>query len=262
MTRQGSTASSSTTSSFRTSGVRRGDRARCRRACAPPSTKRPCASGASTKPASIGEFAIDTAPGVQLRPHAAGDSARGTVRARRLRAVALDRVDAGHSCRACRLRRRRPVHAAARDGTADPGGAVRRTTLWHPPRLQAGRRAGDCGDGVRHGVACPRCDKLFGPGNAFVTEAKRQVSMIEARRRDRYARRAVRGAGDRRRRRESCLRRRRPAVAGGTRSRFAGRAHQRRRRDCSMQWRCRWRAQLATLPRAADRPAGAWHPRS
>jgi histidinol dehydrogenase len=26
----------------------------------------------------------------------------------------------------------------------------------------------------------PRCDKLFGPGNAFVTEAKRQVSMMEA----------------------------------------------------------------------------------
>jgi histidinol dehydrogenase len=25
----------------------------------------------------------------------------------------------------------------------------------------------------------PRCDKLFGPGNAFVTEAKRQVSMME-----------------------------------------------------------------------------------
>ena len=25
----------------------------------------------------------------------------------------------------------------------------------------------------------PRCDKLFGPGNAYVTEAKRQVSMIE-----------------------------------------------------------------------------------
>lgn len=26
----------------------------------------------------------------------------------------------------------------------------------------------------------PRCDKLFGPGNAFVTEAKRQVSMMES----------------------------------------------------------------------------------
>jgi histidinol dehydrogenase len=28
-------------------------------------------------------------------------------------------------------------------------------------------------------ASIPRCDKLFGPGNAFVTEAKRQVSMME-----------------------------------------------------------------------------------
>lgn len=28
-------------------------------------------------------------------------------------------------------------------------------------------------------ASVPRCDKLFGPGNAFVTEAKRQVSMME-----------------------------------------------------------------------------------
>jgi histidinol dehydrogenase len=28
-------------------------------------------------------------------------------------------------------------------------------------------------------VSIPRCDKLFGPGNAFVTEAKRQVAMME-----------------------------------------------------------------------------------
>ena len=47
----------------------------------------------------------------------------------------------------------------------------------------------------------PRCDKLFGPGNAYVTEAKQQVSMLPGRPGDRHARRSVGGAGDRRCRR-------------------------------------------------------------
>ncbi len=41
----------------------------------------------------------------------------------------------------------------------------------------------------------PKVDKIFGPGNAFVTEAKRQVSQRTGRCGDRYARRPVGSVG-------------------------------------------------------------------
>jgi histidinol dehydrogenase len=47
-------------------------------------------------------------------------------------------------------------------------------------------------------ASIPKCDKLFGPGNAFVTEAKQQVARDTPWRRHRPARRTVRGAGHRR----------------------------------------------------------------
>lgn len=51
----------------------------------------------------------------------------------------------------------------------------------------------------------PKVDKIFGPGNAYVTEAKGSVARL-ARRRHRHAGRPLRGAGDRRRERQPCLR--------------------------------------------------------
>ena len=65
-----------------------------------------------------------------------------------------------------------------RDGTADPAvlfaarrcGATRVFTLGGAQAIAA----------MAVGTASvPACDKLFGPGNAWVTEAKRQVSMVE-----------------------------------------------------------------------------------
>ena len=65
-----------------------------------------------------------------------------------------------------------------RDGTADPAvlfaarrcGATRVFTLGGAQAIAAMALGTD---------SVPACDKLFGPGNAWVTEAKRQVSMVE-----------------------------------------------------------------------------------
>ena len=70
----------------------------------------------------------------------------------------------------------------------------------------------------------PKVDKIFGPGNTWVTEAKAQVDRDPGRRRARLSRRAVRGARDRRRQREPGVRRGGPAVASRARRRFAGAA--------------------------------------
>jgi hypothetical protein len=70
----------------------------------------------------------------------------------------------------------------------------------------------------------PAVDKIFGPGNAWVTEAKLQVSRDPDGAALDLPGRPVRSAGDRRRARRCGLRRRRPAVAGGARPGLAGAA--------------------------------------
>ncbi len=62
----------------------------------------------------------------------------------------------------------------------------------------------------------PKVDKIFGPGNAYVTEAKRRQP-ASGRRSHRHAGRPVGSAGHRRQRRQPDFRRLRPAIAGGTR---------------------------------------------
>lgn len=64
------------------------------------------------------------------------------------------------------------------DGTADPA------VLYAAARCRVGRiyKLGGVQAiaAMAFGAGCiPKCDKLFGPGNAYVTEAKRQVSMLE-----------------------------------------------------------------------------------
>lgn len=66
--------------------------------------------------------------------------------------------------------------APRRDGTADPAVlvAARRCGVARVFKLGGVQAIAAMAFGAG---SVPRCDKLFGPGNAFVTEAKRQVSM-------------------------------------------------------------------------------------
>ena len=70
----------------------------------------------------------------------------------------------------------------------------------------------------------PKVDKIFGPGNAWVTAAKQLVAADPARRRARHAGGPLRGAGDRRRQRSPRVRRRGSAGAGRARSARPGAA--------------------------------------
>ncbi|MBK8285213.1 MAG: histidinol dehydrogenase [Ahniella sp.] len=62
-----------------------------------------------------------------------------------------------------------------REGLVDPGCAVRCPRTGDPSALQARWCPGHCRDGLRT-ARCPNATRLFGPGNAWVTEAKLQVS--------------------------------------------------------------------------------------
>ncbi|GAB3383661.1 histidinol dehydrogenase [Lysobacter fragariae] len=65
-----------------------------------------------------------------------------------------------------------------RDGSADPAVlfAARVCGINHVFKLGGAQAIAAMALGTR---SVSRCDKLFGPGNAYVTEAKRQVSMME-----------------------------------------------------------------------------------
>jgi histidinol dehydrogenase len=130
-----------------------------------------------------------------LRAGDPADRARRPVRAGRQRAAALDRADARRAGAARRLQRSRAVHAAARR-------RQRRSAVLVAARCAASAACSSWAARRRSrrwptAPSVPKCDKLFGPGNAWVTEAKLQVASIR-RRGDRHAGRALRGAGDRR----------------------------------------------------------------
>ena len=138
-------------------------------------------------------------------------------------------------------RRPRPVHRARRRLVRDRGG------------LDGRRRAGDRGLGLRR-RRHPRVDKICGPGNAWVAEAKTYVASLARRPGDRHAGRAERIAG-----RSPTARPIRRLVAadllsqaehdavgpGAPRHHLAGAGRCRSRREVG--------ATLATLPRARDR---------
>ncbi|HEV8695691.1 MAG TPA: histidinol dehydrogenase [Lysobacter sp.] len=65
-----------------------------------------------------------------------------------------------------------------RDGSADPAVlfAAQRCGIRRVYKLGGAQAIAAMAFGTE---SVPKCDKLFGPGNAYVTEAKRQVSMIE-----------------------------------------------------------------------------------
>lgn len=65
-----------------------------------------------------------------------------------------------------------------RDGTADPAVlyAAKRCGVTRVFKLGGAQAIAAMAYGT---ASVPKCDKLFGPGNAYVTEAKRQVSMSE-----------------------------------------------------------------------------------
>ncbi|RNF86441.1 histidinol dehydrogenase [Montanilutibacter psychrotolerans] len=65
-----------------------------------------------------------------------------------------------------------------RDGSADPAVlyAARRSGVSRVLKIGGAQAIAAMAFGT---ASVPRCDKLFGPGNGFVTEAKRQVAMLE-----------------------------------------------------------------------------------
>ncbi|MFC5569277.1 histidinol dehydrogenase [Lysobacter yangpyeongensis] len=65
-----------------------------------------------------------------------------------------------------------------RDGTADPAVlfAAQRSGIARVFKLGGAQAIAAMAFGT---ASVPRCDKLFGPGNAYVTEAKRQVAMMD-----------------------------------------------------------------------------------
>ena len=73
--------------------------------------------------------------------------------------------------RACCARR------PQRDGSANPAVLVARRAVRHRYGLQGRRRAGHRRAGLRH-ESIPKVDKIFGPGNAWVTAAKQLVATI------------------------------------------------------------------------------------
>ncbi|GHE38304.1 histidinol dehydrogenase [Vulcaniibacterium thermophilum] len=65
-----------------------------------------------------------------------------------------------------------------RDGSADPAVlyAARRCGIARVFRIGGAQAIAAMAFGT---ASVPKCDKLFGPGNAYVTEAKRQVALLE-----------------------------------------------------------------------------------
>ena len=106
-------------------------------------------------------------------------------------------------------------------------------------------------------ASIPKCDKLFGPGNAFVTEAKLQVS------RDAAGAAIDLPAGPSEvlviadNSRQAGLRRRRPALAGRTWPGFAGRARHLLRQNSPRRVLGRTGATSSPLCRAAPSPRRA-----
>ncbi len=96
----------------------------------------------------------------------------------------------------------RPGHPGGGRPAGDQGGLCR------------GRRAGDRRPGLWHRIASRAVDKIFGPGNLFVTLAKRQVFGVVG---IDWPGRADRNRGDRRRQRPPRLGGGRPAGPGRTR---------------------------------------------
>ncbi len=189
------------------------------------------------------------------------------VRTGGVRAAALDRAHAGGTGAIAGCAAARHVHAPNRRGGA------------HPAVLVAARNAGveqvfkvggaQAIAAMAYGTATiPKCDKIFGPGNAWVTAAKQLVAG------DAAGAAADLPAGvtevlviaDRRGARR--FRRRRPAGTGGARCRCAGdTAHdlggaRRRRSRARLRGKCpRSRARRSSARRCA-RCASSWSSRS
>ena len=120
-----------------------------------------------------------------------------------------------------------PPGPGGRGAPADP----RRVRAVRGQRgVPDGRSAGDRGARLRDRVACRPVDVIVGPGNPWVTEAKRQVFGQVGHRR---AGRPERAARDRRRGRRRRARRARPARAGRARPRQPALADRARRGRCS-----------------------------
>ena len=146
------------------------------------------------------------------------------LRAGGLGAAALDRHHARGAGRARRLSRRACcARRRGADGGADPAVLVAAQRCGISDVFKIGGAQAIAAMAYGTG-SVPKVDKIFGPGNAWVTAAKQQVARRPGRRRARPAGRAVRGAGDRRRRGAPRVRGRRPAGAGRARPGRAGRA--------------------------------------
>ena len=247
-----STASSSTTSRVGADEFARRRTRSCRRHCARPSTRPPRASRASTRRHERGLCAS--------KPRRACVASASCAPIRRVGLY----VPAG----------RAPLPSTALMlGVPARLAGCREVVLCTPPRARRQRRPGGAGRGARCAastrvfklggaqaiaamafgtdIACRSCDKLFGPGNAYVTEAKRQVAMAGDGAGDRHAGRSVGSAGDRRRRRQSppsspptCCRR--PSTAPDSQVLL----RQRQTTRCWTRSSAQLDAQLAALPRA------------
>ena len=179
------------------------------------------ASSASTAPACRGVFASTPRRACAANASCAPIARVGLYVPAGLRAAAFDRADARRAGAPGRLPRRGAVHAAAR-ATAAPIRpccyAARRCGITRVFKLGGAQAIAAMAFGTD---SVPRCDKLFGPGNAYVTEAKRQV--VDGRRAapaiDMPAGPSevlvIADAGA-----NPCVRRRRPAVAGRARRRI------------------------------------------
>ena len=90
------------------------------------------------------------------------------------------------------------VHAAgARTARADPAVLVAARKAGVDQVFKVGGAQAIAA--MAYGTASiPKCDKIFGPGNAWVTAAKLLVAQRSGRRRGRPAGRRHRGPGDRR----------------------------------------------------------------
>ena len=111
-----------------------------------------------------------------LRARVRADRRRRPVRAGRHRAAALHRHHAGGAGAARRLPGARAVHAAAARRPRRRGGAARPRdcAASSTSSSSAARRPSRRWPTARR--ACPKVDKIFGPGNAWVTAAKQIVA--------------------------------------------------------------------------------------
>ena len=154
--------------------------------------------------------------GRALRADHPADLGCRSVRACRLRAAALRRHHVGRAGAHRRLPAASAVHAARPRWQRQPRGAGRGRALRHrvPSSRSAARRPSP-----RWPTAPerPKVDKIFGPGNAWVTAAKQVGGGRPGRRGLRHARGPLRSAGDCRRQRARRVRRRGPAGAGRAR---------------------------------------------